>query len=114
MRAAFPVRNLIDVMYNIRPQAELLYPVDNASRIPDRVDEKNGGFAKGFFLLSVLSIELWLIWDVIVKKNLLPFETSLSTHMLPCIRETRALRDGQAEPRIPESSTHPPGQTYRK
>jgi hypothetical protein len=47
MRAVFLVRNLSDLMYDVRPQAELLYPVDDASRVSDGVDEKNGTFGKG-------------------------------------------------------------------
>ena len=46
-------------------------------------------FAKGDILLSMLSIKLWLIWDMIMKKNLFPIETSLSTHILPCMSDTR-------------------------
>jgi hypothetical protein len=43
-------------------------------------------FANGNILLRVLLIELWLVYT---KKNLLPFSTSLSTHMLPYMRDTR-------------------------
>jgi len=55
-------------------QAKLLYPVGDASRVPKGINEENGSFSKGVILLRILSIEFWLICDMIVKKN----ETSLS------------------------------------
>ena len=57
----------------------------------------------GCIFCNVCSIGDWLIWDVIVKKNLLPFATSLSTHMLPCMRLTRRFEIDRPRPVPPYS-----------
>jgi hypothetical protein len=46
-------------------------------------------FPNGIVLAGVASRDSCPIWDVIVKKNLLPSLATLSTHVLPPIRETR-------------------------
>jgi len=77
-------------------QAKLLYPVDDASRVPKGINEGDGSFSKGVILLRMLSIEFWLICDMIVKKN----ETSLSAHMQ---RETRRFDIDRPNPVPPYS-----------
>jgi hypothetical protein len=58
---------------------------------------------KGDIFESVLSMALWLIWEVMVKKNLLPLDTSLSTHMFPCIRDTKRFEIDKPRPVPPYS-----------
>ena len=55
-------------------------------------------FPNSATFVSVVSVESWLTWDVMVKKNLLPLPTSLLTHMLLVMRAMRCLKMDSPKP----------------
>ena len=103
MRAALLIRDLSNLMNNngLNPSSLMRSRTPVVSRMVST--KRIVRFAKGDILLRMLSIELWLIWDVMVKKNLLPLDTSLSTHMLPCMSETRRFEIERPKPVPPYS-----------
>jgi len=46
MRTALLVRDLAHFMDDVRPQAELLYPMYHTRRVPHCVDEQDGAFGE--------------------------------------------------------------------